>query len=246
MLEPDVRVVARDLRDGLPPQLGHFEDVRLVHRCDEPPAAPRGVERDARDALDLGGGIRQRVDRALPVTPSRLSIVEPARQLAHDEQIDAAQPVGFERRAAQQRRMNGHRPQVGIHFQQLAQREQAGLGAQLARRTIERGISYRAEQHGIAVRNGGARHGWQRIVGRCDGRRTHGEGREREAKVELFADRLERAHGLRGHFRPDPVARQHRYRVRLHGWLRSYAAMLGSSSRVRPISSRPRSNSSRP
>ena len=246
MFEPDVRVVARDLRDGLAPQLRYLEHVRLVHRCDQPPAAPGGVERHARDALDLGGGIRQRVHGAFPVTPARLSIVEPARELAHDEQIDPAQPVGFERRAPQQRRMNGHRPQVGKHFQQLAQGEQAGLGAQLARRTIERGISYRAEQHGIAVCNGGACRGWQRIVGRCDGRRTHGEGREREAKVEPFADRLERAHSLRGHFRPDPVARQHRYRVRLHEWLRSYAAMLGSSSSVRPISSRPRSNSSRP
>jgi len=95
VLEPDVRVVARDLGDGFAPQLGHFEHVRLVHRCDQPPAAPRRVERDARDALNLGGGVHQRVHRAFPVPAARLSVVEPACELTHDEQVDPAQPFGL-------------------------------------------------------------------------------------------------------------------------------------------------------
>ena len=100
------------------------------------------------------------------------------------------QPIGLERRRSQQGRPHRNRPQIGVDLQELPQREQARLGAQLARRALQRGIANGPEQHSVAVDDRVARHRRQWIVGQRDARRADGIPRELEAEVEALADRL--------------------------------------------------------
>ena len=58
--------------------------------------------RDAHDALDLGHGVDAGVATALSPSRSLLAEVDAARQLAHDEHVDARQQLGPERRGVQQ------------------------------------------------------------------------------------------------------------------------------------------------
>ena len=53
--------------------------------------------------------------------------------------------------------MHRYRPEVGVDLEMLAQCQEPGFGAMLARRTIERRIAHSSEQHGIRLRDGVAR-----------------------------------------------------------------------------------------
>ena len=64
--ELDVVVVLRHLVHDLDPELRDLEHVRLVHVRHVPAASARGLEGDARDALDLDLVVDQRVARLAP------------------------------------------------------------------------------------------------------------------------------------------------------------------------------------
>ena len=112
--------------------------------------------------------------------------------------------------------MDGDRPQVRVDVQQLAQRQQASLGTQLAGRAVEGRITDGAEQDCVATQHGVARLLWQRLLRSRHARRADGERLERKANVEPLGYRFKHAHRLRDHFGPDTVTRQHRDGVRLH------------------------------
>ena len=217
VLEPHVGVIARELRDGFAPQLRDLEHIRLVYGRDEPPPASSGLERHACDALDLGRRVRQRVDRAHLFAPARLTVVETTGQLAHDQQIDALQTVGFQRRAVAQRGVDGDWPQIRKHPQQLAQRQQARFRTQRAGRRVQSGITHGAKQHRVALNDDVARRRWQRIVGRGDASCADRQLRELEPDREALTHRFEHAHRLGDHLRPDAVARQYGNGECLHG-----------------------------
>ena len=112
--------------------------------------------------------------------------------------------------------MNGDRSQVGIDVEQLAQREEPGLGAQRAGRAVQGWVADGPQQYRVTPQDRGARPGWQRIIRRGDARRTDWERLEREADVEALTDGFEHAHRLGDHLRAYAVARQHRDGIRLH------------------------------
>ena len=91
VLEPHARVVARDLLDRLAPQARGLEDVRLVDRDHVAPPRRRGrdARRPAGDPLDLLGRIDAGVVRDAAAPPA-VAEVDAARQLAHDQQVGAA------------------------------------------------------------------------------------------------------------------------------------------------------------
>ena len=162
MLQPDVRILAPQPRNGLTPQLRHLEDVGLVHRGERPPAAAGRLERHARHALDLRDRILERVHRHDRVLPARLAVVQSAGELPHDEQVDAVQAVGAEGGVTGERGVDRNRAEVRVDAQERAQREQPRLGFELARGAVERGVPDGAEQHGVGLGDRGARVGGER------------------------------------------------------------------------------------
>ena len=102
------------------------------------------LERDASDALDLGRAIDHRVDGLVDAVDAtlllRLTVVDAAGQLAHDDQIEPAHELGLERRRVFETREDAHRTQVGEEFVVAAQQEQRVLRAlrqRLCRRIAE-------------------------------------------------------------------------------------------------------------
>ncbi len=149
--------------------------------------------------------------------------------------------------------MDGDGTEVGVHAEQEAKREQACFRFQRPRRGVERGVADGAQQHGVGLDDRGARLVGERIPRR--GHRTGADGEMLEGEIDPEALRGGAQHALRlcNHLRPDAVSREHGDREPGHDagpavpmtWRRSKAAMRGSSSSVRPISSRPESSISR-
>ena len=140
MVELELRVFAlQRLGHDLPPQTGAREDVGLVDRVDRQGriGRERDLGGDARDALDLLDAVDHRVPR--DVLPRRdvlllaLAKVDPADELAHDDDVDPFGDRLFQRRVDDQRvgRKVG-RADVGVQAEGFAQGEQARLGAHFA------------------------------------------------------------------------------------------------------------------
>ena len=85
------------------------------------------AERDPGDPLDLRTRVDARVGRAVG-RARLLAEVDPAGQLADDEQVGALDHLALERAGVVQRRQRPDRPQVGEQAEPLAQAEQALLG----------------------------------------------------------------------------------------------------------------------
>ena len=92
----------------LAPQPGRLEHVGLVDAVDLVAARAGGVERDARDALDLELAVHHRVVGAHAGSPAgcraldvglagTIAEVQSAGELAHDEHVDALEELGLER-----------------------------------------------------------------------------------------------------------------------------------------------------
>ena len=141
----------------LAPQPAGLEHVGLV---DAGHPRARGAEGHPRDPLDLlarvDAGVRGRV-----LGPGLLAEVDPAGQLAHDQQVGALDHLALERAGVIQRRDRLDRAQVGEQAEALAQPEQALLGAGLGR---VGGVPFGAADGGQQDRVGGAA-GGQRLVG---------------------------------------------------------------------------------
>ena len=131
---------------------------------------------------------------------------------------------------------------------------QAGFGPQLAWRTIERRITYGAQQHGVGLHDCRPRLGRERIACRGDPRGSNGMVTQVELQSESLARSLQHAHRFARDLRADAVSRQDGDRKSLHhvspfpfpvSRACSYAPIRSSSRSVRPISSSPESSISR-
>ena len=96
-----------------------------------PPRA-RQLEGDARDALDLVCVVDLRIDGALLAVAEigdglRLAEINPARQLAHDQDIEALDHFALERRGIGERRIADRRAQIGEEPKILAQAQKRPL-----------------------------------------------------------------------------------------------------------------------
>src|SRR6185503_7043959 len=134
--------------------------------------------------------------------------VQTAGQLANDEDVDAFEALGAQRRAGGELGERAHRAEVGPQAERLAQPEQALLGADLGGRVVPGRAADGAEQHGVGAATGG-----ERVVGE---RRAVGVDRctadqaliEREAVPEQLADRVEDAARLVHDFGADAITRE--------------------------------------
>ena len=97
VLEAHARLLRRHLDGDLAPQARRLEHVRLVDRRQQLASAQRETEREAHDAAHLLVGVLERVDRARAIahllSQARLAEVEAARELAHEEDVDAFEAV---------------------------------------------------------------------------------------------------------------------------------------------------------
>ena len=117
-------------------------DVTLFRRVFGEP------ERFLDDPVDLGARVRQRVDgRARrEVERSRLAVVEAARQLADDDEVEAARDLGLERAGVREGPEEPGGPEVRVDAERLAELEEAGLRA--LRRTARRRTPDRRRRRG--------------------------------------------------------------------------------------------------
>ncbi len=102
VVELDVREVRGDLVGNPPPESRRGEDIRLVDAGDATAPGPGQLERKPDDPGDLALGVRQRVaGRALAAGLGRLLArpeVEPAGELAEDQEVDAVEELRAQRR----------------------------------------------------------------------------------------------------------------------------------------------------
>src|SRR6185436_4782857 len=204
-----------------------LEHVGLVDRGDAGLAAraggpaPRGLEADPGDALDLGDRVLAGVVGGVAIAAG-VAEVDAAGQLADDEQVGSDDHVGAQRTGADQRRAWPHRPQVRVEAHPLAQAEQTLLGAGRIRvRRVPFGTADRTEQYRV-----GAAAGLQHRVGE---RRTVGVDRAAAhqllAELEL-AQRFEQSPGRSDDLGPDPIPGQQDYAGRLAHEAGTLASML--------------------
>lgn len=140
VVELELRVFAfQRLGHDLPPQTGAREHVGLVDRVDRQGRIGRegDLGGDAGDPLDLVDAVDHRVPGdVLPrgdVVLLALAKVDPADELAHDDDVDAGGDRGLEGRVDDQRvgRKVG-RADVGVQAEGFAQGEQARLWTHFA------------------------------------------------------------------------------------------------------------------
>ena len=212
VLERDVGIVGRHRGHGPAPQLRRLEHVGLVHREQPLAARPREQERHARHPLHFADAVLHRVERRLAVgrDAARLAEVEPAEQLADDDQVGARRALRLEGRGVLEPLPRARRPQVRIHAHRGPQRQQAGLDLLFARQVIERRITNGTEQDRLARRARGT--SLVRIHGQLGAQRgaANREGTGVDLVGELATDGLEDDLRGRDDLRADAVAwKQH-------------------------------------
>ncbi|MCY1542930.1 hypothetical protein D9M68_787110 [compost metagenome] len=155
MLELDVGIFRLvGLGHHLVPQDARLHDVALFHRADAVLPRARQLEGDAGDALDLVGVVDLGVDATLLAVAEiddflRLAEIDAAGQFAHDQDVEAFDEFGFQRRGGSQRRVADRRTQVGEQFEILAQAQQTGFRTHFIGHRIPLRTADGAKQHRI-------------------------------------------------------------------------------------------------
>ena len=130
MVERYVRVLRMHLADDVLPELEGLEHVGLVDAGQPLAALSRGLERDMRDAFDLGARVAHGVEGFVAAlesavgrlaAPARLAEIDVAGQLANDQQIEAGDQLGLQARRMRQLGIADRRTQVGEQPELLAQ-----------------------------------------------------------------------------------------------------------------------------
>ena len=149
----------------------------------------------ARVDAEVGGGV---------LGARLLAEVDPAGQLAHDEQVGALDPLAPQRRGVIERRQRLDGAQVGVQAEPLAQPEQALLGTRRLRvGGVPLGAADGREQHRVGGAAGGERLVGERGAVGVD--RGAAEGVLLELEVADGAQQLERRRHDLG---ADPVSGQ--------------------------------------
>ncbi len=157
---------------------------------------------DFRHAVDFG--IVGAVAVALLLTGTK---VDAAGQLADEQQIDAFEQIGAQRRVLRQRRIGFDRAQVGEQLKVLADFEQSLLRANCRRRVIPLGTADRAQQNRVGLLGGAQRLIGQRRAGLVDGDSADQRVFEAEFVPVLRGDFLQHGNRRRRHLNADAVAR---------------------------------------
>ena len=149
MSERDVgELVAHHAGGDLSPEARGLEHVGLVDRREVLLAPPGQARGHADDPLDLADGVNAQIGGAVGVPPL-LAEVDPPRQLADDDHVDAFQHLRAQRRGGEQHGIHRHRPEVRVEPEALADGEQALLGPHLAPGVIPLWSAHRAEEHRV-------------------------------------------------------------------------------------------------
>ena len=139
---------------------------------------------------------------------TRLSVVQPAGQLADDQQIGPAQDVSFQRACGLQSRPCAGGPEVRVHAQLATQRQQRRLRALGGRPVVKARVADCAQEHGIRGLRGCQRGIGQRAVSPPAGRRRRSDVfGEFPGMAEGLADSAEHLRRSRCDFRADAVTR---------------------------------------
>ena len=179
------------------------------------PRVARELARLAHDPLDLEGVVRLGVVRHVPDPPA-LAEVDAAGELAHDHDVDAADDLGLDGRASDERVEDLDRPQVRVQAELLADAEKALLGADALRvGRVPLRPADRPEQDRVGRPRDGERLVGQRRSRRVDGRAADERFGVGERVPEPGRDSVEHLDGLGGDLGADAVTRQDRDLVAL-------------------------------
>src|SRR5467141_771457 len=231
--------------DYFPPQLRGLEHVGLVHRADAPAALARSLERDGCDTPHLGLAVAHGIEALAAAVAggadaARLSEVDVAGELAHDQDVEPRDELGFQRRGGGELRVHLRRAQVGKQPELLAQPQQRLLRALGSWQRVVARAAYRAEENRVGFlgeRKGGR---GQRIFGGI----VAGAADRGLAHLQFQAEALQDLARLGNDFRPDAVTGQERnFHQKYQG---NWALRRASKTRIlsawrsgRPVSSRP-------
>ena len=176
VVEADLRIVGRQARDHLAPELRRLQDVRLVHRKEQSAPPAGGLERHPRDALDLAHVVTQGVDADPPAVllpdAARFAVVDAAGELAHDEEVRSLDGRGPEGGAVEH---PDHldRAQVRVGAEHPAQFQQRTFGTLGGGEHVVARIPDRPQQDRPRAGAGGPR-----LLGEPGARAVPGDSRE--------------------------------------------------------------------
>ena len=125
-------IIRRDAADGLAPELGGLQHIGLVHGTEPPLPFGGDLKGHPRDPFDLMLRVNQSI-QTLPLPAgqladaARLAEIDAAGQLAHDHDVQTADPLRFQGRGRGQLREQHGRAQIGIQPEARANRQQAAL-----------------------------------------------------------------------------------------------------------------------
>ena len=162
------------------------------------------------DAADLLIGVAHRIEAfahpavELPNT-ARLTEIDVAGQLAHDQDIEPCHHLGLQRRGTGELGENGRGPQIGEQIELLAEPEYRLLGALFARQRVVTRTADRPEQDGIGLSRQLQRRPGQRITRGVVRRATNG-GLLHLQRGAFSPQRGEYLDRLGNNFRADAVA----------------------------------------
>ena len=140
----------------------------------------------------------------------RVAEVDPAGQLADDQEVDAREQLRAQRRRPGQGRVDGHRPEVGEQAEAAAQGEERLLGSDRRARVGPFRAADGPEQDRVGLAAGG-----QVLVADGDPVRVDGGAADEvlrpvDAEAERLTGRVDDPARRRDDLRPDPVARDGR------------------------------------
>ena len=155
MAKLDVGIVLRDLCDRLAPETRGVEHVGLVDGGDALAALACGLERDARDTLDLMLGIGHDIGGfllAVHLFRAVLAEVHAADELAHNDKVDAVcRDVGAQWAGGGELGEHLRGADIRVEPHALAQLEQTALGTVGGGLIVPLRAADRTEQHAVRV-----------------------------------------------------------------------------------------------
>ena len=156
MFQGYIRVVGGQPGGGGAPEAGGCEDIGLVHGGQFAAAAAGECEAYAQHPFNFRLGVAHCVDAddALGGFGAALGqgVVEPAGQLAHHDQIDPFQDLGFQYAGIRELGVHLDRADVGEDIEMGPQGQEAVLGAGGGRRVVPFGAADGAEQDRVRRR----------------------------------------------------------------------------------------------
>ncbi len=169
VIQFDIRVHTGDAGDYLPPETRAFQDVGLVHRSHLAPTQAGKLEGAMGHAFHLVLAVDFCVDShplaVLGEDAARVAEIDPAQQLAHNDQVRAPHQIRLQCRQIHQRIQHLGRAQVHIELLPLPQLEQPLFRTKFRTLVVPLRPADRSQQDGLSVVADGNRFGRKRYRG---------------------------------------------------------------------------------